>query len=135
MTRRADAAASDLRGTVLHVEDEPAGLALIEGILAGYPHIERLQATTGAEGIRLATERKPDLILLDMGLPDIGGLGVVRALNELIHAEPIRIVLLTSEDFSIDVAKAMSLGAHDYWRKPLRLELFRASLAKTLRPA
>ena len=67
-----------------------------------------------------------------MNLPDIGGLEVVRALNEFLHSEPVRLVLLTAEDFSVEVVKAMSLGAHDYWRKPLHVELFRASLVKML---
>lgn len=130
----APAEPAELRGVVLHIEDDPVGRELVAAILAAYPGIERLQAHNGAEGIRLAKERKPELILLDLNLPDIAGLEVVRALNELLHSDAkVRLVLLTAEDFSVEVAKAMSLGAHDYWRKPLHVELFRASLVKTLR--
>jgi len=132
MRKPAKADLADLHGCVLHIEDEPTGLLLVETILATYPGIERLQAHNGSDGIRIAKERKPDLILLDMNLPDIGGLEVVRALNEFLHSEPVRLVLLTAEDFSVEVVKAMSLGAHDYWRKPLHVELFRASLVKML---
>ena len=71
-------------------------------------------------------------MVLDMRLPDIGGLEVVRELSELISQQQLRVVLLTGESFSMDVVKAMSLGAHDYWPKPLTAERARDGVTRAL---
>jgi DNA-binding response OmpR family regulator len=84
------------------------------------------------EGIRLARSEQPDFVLLDMHLPDIGGLEVVRALNEEIAAGKLRVTLLTADSLSMDIVKAMSLGAYDYWVKPLNLAKFEAALKRAL---
>jgi len=109
-----------LSGTVLCIEDNPVNMEIIEAALSMYPGIRLLKAETGSEGVRLAREARPDLVLLDMHLPDIGGLEVVRALSEEIAAG-LRITLLTADELTIDVVKAMSLGVQDYWLKPLRI--------------
>ncbi|MCL4698402.1 MAG: response regulator, partial [Burkholderiaceae bacterium] len=75
------------------------------------------------------------LVLLDMNLPDIGGLEVVRALNEPITQRRFRVILLTADSFSIEVVKAMSLGAHAYWHKPLTAERVHAELPRALQGA
>ena len=110
-----------LSGTVLCIEDNPVNMELLESALSMYPGVKLVKAVTGTDGIRLARETQPDLVLLDMHLPDIGGLEVVRALNEEIASGKLRVTLLTADELSIDVVKAMSLGAQDYWLKPLSL--------------
>ena len=60
----------------------------------------------------------PDLVLLDMHLPDLGGLEVVRALT-LEISEGLKVALLTADQLSMDILKAMSLGAYEYWVKPI----------------
>jgi len=67
-----------------------------------------------------------------MHLPDIGGLEVVRALNEEIAAGKLRVTLLTADSLSMDIVKAMSLGAYDYWVKPLNLAKFETALKRAL---
>ena len=76
--------AADLRCRVLYIEDQPLGMAFVEELLAAFPGVTLIKATTGREGIEMARSERPDLVLLDMHLPDISGLEVVRALNELI---------------------------------------------------
>ena len=122
----------ELTGTVLCIEDEPVNMELVEAMLSGFPLIKLLKAFTGREGVRLAQAEQPDLVLLDMRLPDISGLEVVRALSEQISQRNLRVVLLTGDSFSIDVVKAMSLGAHEYWPKPLTLERALAGLRRVL---
>ncbi len=117
---------------VLCIEDHPVNMELVEAMLAGLPGVRLLKAFSGREGVRLAKAELPDLVLLDMRLPDIGGLEVVRELSELISQERLRVVLLTGEAFSMDVVKAMSLGAHDYWPKPLTAERVRDGVARAL---
>ena len=122
----------ELRGKVLYIEDNPLNMALVESVLSDYPGVTLIKATTGAEGIRLARAERPDLVLLDMHLPDIGGLEVVRALNEEIAKGQLRVTLLTADTLSMDIVKAMSLGAYDYWLKPLDLTKLEAGLRRAL---
>ena len=126
------AAPADPSGTVLCIEDQPIAMELIERALAGFHGVRLLKAYTGREGVRLALQETPDLVLLDMHLPDIDGLEVVRALSEPISQRRLRVVLLTGDSFSIDVVKAMSLGAHDYWPKPLTPERVTRDLVRAL---
>ena len=122
----------DLKGNVLYIEDNPINVELIEAALERYPGITLVKATTGMEGIRLARSEKPECVLLDMHLPDIGGLEVVRALNEEIAAGKLRITLLTGDSLSMDIVKAMSLGAYDYWLKPISMVKLEAGLRRAL---
>jgi CheY-like chemotaxis protein len=122
----------ELRGKVLYIEDNPLNMALVESVLSDYPGVTLLKATTGAEGIRLARAERPDLVLLDMHLPDIGGLEVVRALNEEIAKGDLRVTLLTADTLSMDIVKAMSLGAYDYWIKPIDLNKLESGLRRAL---
>jgi len=121
-----------LSGTILCIEDDPVSMELVEAALLGYPGVQLLKAFNGQDGVRRALEEHPDLVLLDMHLPDMGGLGVVRLLNETISQTQLRVVLLTSEPFSIEVVKAMSLGAREYWPKPLDLSRLAGALARAL---
>jgi len=122
----------DLKGKVLYIEDNPINMDLIETALSAYPGVTLLKATTGMEGIRVAQSEHPDLVLLDMHLPDIGGLEVVRALNEEIANRKLRVTLLTADTLSMDIVKAMSLGAYDYWLKPLSMNNLESALARAL---
>jgi DNA-binding response OmpR family regulator len=105
--------------TVLCIEDHPVHMDVVQALLAGFAGIRLVKACTGRDGVRLAHAEHPDLVLLDMNLPDITGLDVVRELSMLISQRGLRVVLLTADSLSIDVVKALSLGAHDYWAKPI----------------
>ena len=124
-----------LHGKLLYIEDDPVHHALVEAMLARSPGITLLKTTTGRDGVRLAQSELPDVILLDMNLPDISGLEVVRSLSELISERRFRVILLTADSFSIDVVKAMSLGAHEYWVKPISLDRLLSGLARALHRA
>jgi two-component system cell cycle response regulator DivK len=131
-TEDAQRADIQLTGKLLCIEDSPMYLELIESALAAFPGIVLLKALTGREGIRLAREERPDLILLDMHLPDIGGLEVVRVLNEEIASGALRVTLLTADRLSMDIVKAMSLGASEYWLKPLTVARLEDGLRRAL---
>ncbi len=119
-------------GTVLCIEDQPISMELVEAMLSAFPQVRLLKAFNGRDGVRLAQTELPELILLDMRLPDISGLEVVRALSEQISRHGLRIVLLTADSFSMDVIKAMSLGAHEYWPKPFSFERVMTDLQRLL---
>jgi CheY-like chemotaxis protein len=121
-----------LQGKVLYIEDNPINMELIEAALEMYPGVTLVKAQTGMEGIKLARDERPDLVLLDMHLPDIGGLEVVRALNEEIASGKLRVTLLTADTLSMDIVKAMSLGAYDYWLKPISMAKLDEALKRAL---
>lgn len=124
--------AAPLRGTVLYIEDEPVSVQLVSALLEAHPGVHLLHAATGAEGVRMARTMRPDFVLLDMHLPDMGGLDVVRQLSDAIAARGLRVSILTGDRLTMDIIKAMSLGAYEYWVKPLGAAVFEAGLRRAL---
>src|SRR3954464_13005220 len=84
-------------GKLLCVEDDETSMAIVEVMMKRFPEIHLTEATNGAEGIRLARSERPDLVLLDMHLPDMSGLEVVRQLNPDIAANGLRVIILTGD--------------------------------------
>lgn len=121
-----------LAGTVLYIEDEPASAVIVQALLAGHHGLRLLHAETGRQGVQMAREAAPDVVLLDMRLPDIGGVEVVRELSTEIADARFRVVLLTGDRLSIDVLKAMSLGAFLYLVKPVAQATLVDALARAL---
>jgi CheY-like chemotaxis protein len=125
-------AATPLVGSVLYVEDDPINFALVEALLSAHPGVNLVQARTGEEGVDRARFDRPDAILLDMHLPDMSGIEVVRRLSIEIAAGTFRVTLLTADRLNIDVLKAMSLGAFEYLPKPADLPALEAALGRAL---
>lgn len=123
----------ELGGSVLYIEDDPISQELVEALLAAFPQVDLRLAIDGRSGIRAALASMPDLILLDMHLPDISGLEVVRALSQHIADGRCQVILLTVDKLTIDIVKAMSLGAREYWLKPLSAERLQGDLPRVLR--
>ncbi|MDH3209251.1 MAG: response regulator [Burkholderiaceae bacterium] len=121
----------EVQGKVLYIEDQESSLVLVEAMLTSMPGVRLIKASTGAKGIDLARSGCPDLVLLDMYLPDVSGVDVVRNLSIEI-SRGLKIVILTGDTFSVDVVKAMSLGAKEYWVKPIEPQRFRLGVAKWL---
>ena len=74
---------AELYGKVLYVEDVDVNYVLVEQGLARFPGVQLMRAATGHDGVRLVRSEHPDFVLLDMHLPDISGLEVVRLYREL----------------------------------------------------
>jgi len=119
-------------GKLLCIEDDETSMALVEAMMQRFADIELTEATNGADGIRLARAERPDLVLLDMHLPDMSGLEVVRQLNPDIAAGGLRVIILTGDPLTMDVIKAMSLGAFEYWVKPLTLDVLESGIQRAL---
>ncbi|MGA9858973.1 MAG: response regulator transcription factor [Solirubrobacteraceae bacterium] len=104
------------RGSVLVVDDEPTIAEIVARYLqrAGY----RTQtAGTGARALELAADRRPDLVVLDLMLPGIDGLEVMRRLRAS-HQERVGVILLTAKGEEVDRVIGLRLGADDYVVKP-----------------
>ncbi len=127
-----DAADAAPHGKLLYIEDVMSNVAAVAGLLAAYPGVQLLHAATGVEGVHRALHEQPDFVLLAMQLPDMGGLEVVRRLNEEIVSRGLRVTLLTGQQLSMDIIKAMSLGAFEYWVKPLQATVFNAGLMRAM---
>jgi len=117
---------------VLYIEDEPVNQLLVEQLLTRCEGIQLLQAVNGRDGLALARSRQPDLILLDMQLPDLSGFELLSALRDDPATAALQVVAVSANATPADVAAALDLGALYYWTKPLALEAFRAGLASLL---
>jgi two-component system cell cycle response regulator len=111
------------RWKILMVDDDPKSLRLYEAIL-GDKSYDLIKAITGREALELAAAHLPDLILLDIILPDIDGLEVTRRIKKDAATKNIPIILITSLDGSETQAAGTESGAEELLNKPVRpLEL------------
>lgn len=108
--------ADPLKGTILVVDDEPTILDVVGRYMehAGY---ETLRAADGPEALRLAAEYRPDLVVLDLMLPGIDGIEVMRQLHEA-PGPRIAVILLTARGEESDRLIGLRRGADDYVVKP-----------------
>jgi DNA-binding response OmpR family regulator len=115
---------------LLVVEDDPdIGSSLVHALqVQGY---EAHLAPDAATAERLAGEHRPDLVLLDLGLPDLDGVELCRRLRGLLPSAVL--VVLTARDSEIDVVIGLDAGADDYLTKPFRLAELLARLRAHLR--
>jgi two-component system KDP operon response regulator KdpE len=104
------------------IDDEPD---VIESVRLGFTlqwrEVEVLGAGTGDQGLDLVEQQKPDLVLLDVGLPELDGYEVLRQIRAF---SDVPVVMLTARDGTLDLVKGLELGADDYVTKPFNhLEL------------
>ena len=114
---------------VLIVDDHPVVRDGLRGMLAGDPHFEVLgEAATGAEAVTVAEARQPDVVLMDLRMPQMDGVTAIATLRE--RGVPSRVLVLTTYDTDSDVLPAIKAGATGYLLKDApREELFRAVVA------
>ena len=105
--------------TVLYIEDNLANLRLVERIFAHDPHIHLVPAGQGRLGVDLAREHSPDLILLDLHLPDISGDVVLRQLRDDPATASIPVVMVSADATTGQVRRLLAEGAHAYITKPI----------------
>jgi two-component system nitrogen regulation response regulator GlnG len=100
---------------LLAIDDEPAILSVLRVAFAE-PEAKLYTATTGAEGLRLFSEHRPDVVILDVRLPDMHGLDLFRRLHESDAKVPV--ILMTGFGTAATAIEAMRLGAFEYLVKP-----------------
>lgn len=119
-------------GMVLYIEDNPVNQLLVEQLLARWSGVRLVQAEDGANGIELARSLRPDLVLLDMQLPDIDGFAVLDALRADPTTRDLTVVALSASAMPESVAQARAHGVADYWTKPLDFDRFLADMQRLL---
>ncbi len=112
--------------TILYVEDNLSNLTLIEQVLADQPHIQLITAMQGQLGIELARRHSPDLILMDLHLPDLPGWEVLSRLQRFEATRDIPVVVISADATSRQIKRLLKAGARAYLTKPLDMpEFFR----------
>ena len=118
-----------MASTVLIVEDDPDTVKLVSLYLQRDGH-KVLCARDGIEGLRLAREARPDLVVLDLMLPKLNGIGVCRTLRQ---ESTVPIVIVTARVEEEDRLKGLDLGADDYVTKPFSPRELAARIRAVLR--
>jgi len=108
---------------ILIVEDNEKNLKLVRDILQ-FKGYRTLEAETGADAIALATEHAPDLILMDIQLPDMNGDAALSRLRSEPSTAALRVVALTAFAMRDDRERFLALGFDDYTTKPIDIRQF-----------
>ncbi len=114
---------------ILIVDDEPQIRRFLRASLQAHDY-EVIEADTGKEGIRQATLQKPELVILDLGLPDTDGLDVITGLREW---SKVPIIVLSVRSDEADKIDALDRGANDYVTKPFSMGELLARMRASLR--
>lgn len=110
-----------MRHSVLYVEDNEDNVYLIKRVITLRSNVDLVVATTGQEGLRLAQEGAPSLVLLDRRLPDMLGNEVLRRLKAERRTTRIPVVMLSGDSDEEQAAELLQLGADEFLAKPFDL--------------
>ena len=117
--------------TIVVVDDEPQIRRALRTSLTAHGH-DVVPVGTGEEAIVAAAERSPDLLFVDLGLPDVDGVEVIRRVRAF---STVPIIVLSVRDRQADKVAALDAGADDYLAKPFGMEELLARLRATMRRA
>jgi PAS domain S-box-containing protein len=109
------------RRLVHYVEDNETNVEVMRGILAQRPQVELQVSVTGLDGLAAIRARRPDLILLDMHLPDIGGMELLRHLKQDPHTEGVPVVVVSADALAQQIDAAFEAGCTHYLTKPVNV--------------
>jgi len=118
--------------TLLHVEDNPASLELVEQLIARRPELRLLSAADASLGIEYARAHQPEVILMDLNLPGISGIEALKILRADPSTAGIPVVALSANAMSGDIERALKAGFLDYITKPIKIEQFMGALDAAL---
>lgn len=117
------------KNTILVVDDDPPIQKML-GIMLDVGNYKIASSLTGKQGLRMAASIKPDLILLDLGLPDMNGKDAITAIREW---SQVPIIVLSACSLDEEIITALNLGANDYVTKPFNVDVLLARMNAALR--
>ncbi|MEL3892857.1 ATP-binding protein [Ferrovibrio sp. MS7] len=126
--------AQNTTGRVLYIEDNPANVLLVKRMLASVPNLLLLTADKGSDGVTMAQQERPDLILLDIHLPDMDGFEVLRQLRADTSLVDTPVIALTADADKRSLERGSSAGFNDYLTKPIQVDRFLATVWGYLGP-
>jgi PAS domain S-box-containing protein len=118
--------------TVLYIEDNVDSSQLMERIFARWPDVKLISAMQGRLGVELAQQHKPDLVLLDLHLPDMQGIEVLERLRTHPETRDIPVIVASADATPGQIARLKAAGAADYLTKPLDIPQFAEVVRKRL---
>ena len=119
-------------GTVIYIEDNLSNVKLVERVIERFPAIRMIPAMQGRLGIDLARKHQPDLILLDLHLPDLHGRDVLQQLKDDPITAAIPVVILSADATTAEVKRLKAAGAAEYMTKPIDIDLLIKTITGTL---
>lgn len=120
--------------TVLYIEDNTANIRFMEQLLRRRPGLQLLTATGALSGLELAQTHQPDLILLDIHLPEMNGFEVLQHLQGYASTRDIPVIAVSANAMSGDIERARKAGFVEYCTKPIEIEGFLRILDLILNP-
>lgn len=117
---------------ILYIEDNFENRLFVRRVLDSMGY-EMLEAEDGLTGIERAQTENPDLILMDIGLPDIDGLETTRRLKQLPAVAHIPVIALTANAMKGDAEQALAAGCQGYLTKPIGVVALRSEIEKALK--
>jgi PAS domain S-box-containing protein len=121
-------AAPSARGRLLYIEDNPVNALLVAELVAQRPGLVLECASDGTSGVARAVSERPDLVLIDMQLPDMEGHEVLKRLRARRETASIPCIALSANAMTEDIERALAAGFADYWTKPIDLGGFLAGI-------
>jgi CheY-like chemotaxis protein len=119
--------------TLLYVEDNFTNLMLVEHIIEPLPHLRMMSATNGKIGLALARAHLPAIILMDITLPDISGIDVLKILRQDPATMHIPIIALSANTMSDDIEQGLKVGFFRYLTKPIKVNELISTLNEALK--
>lgn len=123
----------EVNGTVLYIEDDPLNIMLMQGIFSDCTSHTLICVSNGCEGVELALSERPDLVLTDIGLPDIDGYEVLRRIRTHKEMEQVPVIALSASALVDDIKKAKKMGFAHYLTKPVDIDAFLGFLRTHIR--
>lgn len=112
----------DSRLSILYIEDNPANVTLVERALRRFPGIELFIAGMAKAGLTIAEEKRPDLVLMDIHLPDMDGITATTLLKGNDTTQHIPVMALSADAMQEDIDRALNAGCCAYLTKPIELQ-------------
>ncbi len=107
---------------VLQIEDNPSNSALVEQVLAKRPEVRLISAAEGRAGLELARQHRPDLVLLDLHLPDLPGDELLHRLKAVPQLADTKVVVVSADATPSRIREMLDLGVEGYLTKPVDVE-------------
>lgn len=107
--------------TLLVVDDVPLNVMLVSKMLSRY-HFNLRTAFGGQEALDSISEQKPDIVILDLFMPDIDGFGVLRQIRDSNATKDIKVIIFSAFSSNDDIVKGFNEGADDFLTKPISME-------------
>ena len=122
----------DSKFVVLYIEDNTVNARLVKTALEARPGIELFIASTAEEGISIAEEKLPGLILMDILLPGIDGITATEILKKMETTKHIPVVALSANAIKADIERALKSGCSAYLTKPLNIQALYELIDKSI---